>query len=242
MTQNIYDNPEFFEAYGRLPRSIAGLDGAPEWPALRVLLPGLRGLRVVDLGCGYGWFCRWAQEQGAARILGIDVSMKMLARARAAGTNAAIDYVTADLEALELPEDSFDLAYSSLALHYVADLGRLLAVVQRALVAGGRLVFSVEHPIFTAPMQPGWMIGEGGRKTWPVDSYLLEGPRQTNWLTKSVRKHHRTLATYINLLRRHRFALSEFVEWGPTDDQVAERPILAEERQRPAFLLIAAQK
>ena len=39
MTQNIYDNPEFFEGYGRLPRSVEGLEGAPEWPALRVLLP-----------------------------------------------------------------------------------------------------------------------------------------------------------------------------------------------------------
>ena len=41
MTQNIYDDPQFFEGYGRLPRSVAGLDGAPEWPALRALLPDL---------------------------------------------------------------------------------------------------------------------------------------------------------------------------------------------------------
>lgn len=52
MTQNIYDNPEFFEAYSWLGRSVAGLAGAAEWPALRALLPDLRGLRIVDLGCG----------------------------------------------------------------------------------------------------------------------------------------------------------------------------------------------
>jgi len=34
MAQNIYDNPAFFEGYARLPRSVQGLDGAPEWPAL----------------------------------------------------------------------------------------------------------------------------------------------------------------------------------------------------------------
>ena len=61
MTQNIYDNPEFFEGYSRLSRSVEGLDGAAEWPALKALLPELRGLRVVDLGCGFGWFCRWAR-------------------------------------------------------------------------------------------------------------------------------------------------------------------------------------
>ncbi len=56
MTQNIYDNPAFFEGYSQLGRSVHGLAGAAEWPALRAMLPDLRGLRVVDLGCGYGEF------------------------------------------------------------------------------------------------------------------------------------------------------------------------------------------
>jgi 2-polyprenyl-3-methyl-5-hydroxy-6-metoxy-1,4-benzoquinol methylase len=84
MAQNIYDDPGFFEGYSRLARSVEGLAGAPEWLALRAMLPAMRGLRVVDLGCGFGWFCRWAREQGAARVLGLDLSEKMLARARAA--------------------------------------------------------------------------------------------------------------------------------------------------------------
>ena len=66
MTQNIYDNPKFFEGYSRLSRSVEGLDGAAEWPALKALLPDLRGLRVLDIGCGFGWFCRWVRQQGAA--------------------------------------------------------------------------------------------------------------------------------------------------------------------------------
>jgi ubiquinone/menaquinone biosynthesis C-methylase UbiE len=116
MAQNIYDNPEFFEGYSRLSRSIEGLDGAAEWPALRALLPELRGLRVLDLGCGFGWFCRWAREQGAAQVLAIDLSERMLARARATTADAAITYTRADMERLDLPEATFDLAYSSLAL------------------------------------------------------------------------------------------------------------------------------
>jgi SAM-dependent methyltransferase len=242
MTQNIYDNPEFFEGYSRLGRSVEGLDGAAEWPALKALLPGLRDLRVVDLGCGFGWFCRWARLQGAAAVLGIDVSQKMLARARVATTDAAITYLEADLEGAELPQAAFDLAYSSLALHYVEDLGGLLAKVRRALAPNGRLIFSVEHPIFTAPTQPGWSLGVDGRKSWPVDSYLSEGPRRTDWLAKSVIKQHRTLATYLNLLLQLGFGLSHIEEWGPTDEQIAARPALEDERQRPMFLLVAARR
>ena len=179
MTQNIYDDDGFFAGYSQLPRSVEGLDAAPEWPALRALFPDLRGRAVLDLGCGFGWFCRWARGQGASRILGIDVSEKMLTRARDTTEDTAITYARADMENLALPPESFDLVYSSRALHYVAELDALMAKVRAALLPGGSLVFSVEHPIFTAPTQPGWSVGEAGRKTWPIDGYLDEGPRST---------------------------------------------------------------
>ena len=242
MTQNIYDNADFFAAYSRLDRSIEGLDGAAEWPSLRALLPPLRGLRIVDLGCGFGWFCRWARAQGAAQVLGVDVSERMLARAQASTADAAITYVRTDLERVELPAAAFDLAYSSLALHYIEDLAELLTKVQRALVPGGHLIFSVEHPVFSAPARPGWVTQADGRKTWPVDGYLIEGPRRTDWLAKGVIKQHRTLGTYLNLLIRLGFTIGHIEEWGPTDEQIAAQPVLAEERERPTFLLVAARR
>ena len=118
----------------------------------------------------------------------------------------------------------------------------MLAKVRRALAPNGRLVFSVEHPIFTAPTQPGWSLGVDGRKTWPVDSYLCEGPRRTDWLAKGVIKQHRTLTTYLSLLLGLGFTLSHIEEWGPTDEQIAARSALADERQRPMFLLVAARR
>ena len=241
MTQNIYDDPAFFAAYGQMDRSLRGLAGAEEWPRMRALLPDLRGLRIVDLGCGYGWFCRWARAQGAASVRGIDVSEKMLARAQASGSDAAIRYDRCDLERLELPAASFDLAYSSLALHYIADLERLLATVHRALVPGARLVFSVEHPIYMAPTQPEFRIAADGRRTWPLDGYAVEGPRVTNWLADGVIKQHRTIATTLNLLIRLGYAIRHVDEFGPTEQQIAARPELAEERDRPMFLLVAAE-
>ncbi len=156
MTQNVFDNTEFFfEGYSQLGRSVEGLAGAAEWPTLRAVVPDLRGLKVLDLGCGFGWFCRWAREQGATQVLGLDVSKKMLARAKAATSDAGIKYAIADMELLDLPEASIELVYSSLALHYIEDLAKLMAKVHHALVPGGHLVFSIEHPIYMAPRHPG---------------------------------------------------------------------------------------
>ena len=240
MTQNIYDNEEFFRGYSRLRRSVEGLDGAPEWPALCTLLPDLRGCNVLDLGCGFGWFCRWARQQGAARVLGIDVSEKMLARARAATADPAITHTRADMEHLELPPASFDVVYSSLALHYVENLRGLMAQAHRTLIPGGRLVFSVEHPIFSATVWSEWLLDPAARKLWPLDRYLDEGPRSTDWLAKGVIKQHRTLATYINMLIGVGFVISHIEEWGPTEEQITAEPSWADERHRPPFLLVAA--
>ena len=193
MAQNIYDTPAFFAGYSRLDRSVRGLDGAPEWPAIRALLPDLRDKRVLDLGCGFGWFARWARTEGAAHVLAIDLSENMLSRARAATGDTAIDYVKADLENLELAEAAFDFAYSSLAFHYIEDFARLVRTVYRALAVGAQLVFSIEHPIYMASRRPGWMTRDDGRKTWALDSYATEGARTTDWLAKGVVKQHRTL-------------------------------------------------
>ena len=242
MAQNIYDDPGFFEGYSRLGRSVEGLAGAAEWPALRALLPDLRGLRVVDLGCGFGWFCRWARERGAAHVLGLDLSERMLARARASTADPAVAYERADLERLRLPEARFGLAYSSLALHYVEDATRFFAEVHRALAPGGRLVFSTEHPVYTAPSDPGWSVDARGRKTWLVDRYSVEGPRTTDWLAAGVVKHHRTVGTTLNLLIRSGFTIGHVEEFSPTAEQVAAKPELAEELERPMFLLVAARR
>jgi SAM-dependent methyltransferase len=241
MAQNIYDDPEFFAGYAGLDRSVHGLEAMPEWPALRALLPDPSGLRIVDLGCGYGWLCRWASEHGAAGVLGLDVSERMLERAQSFPTDARITYARADLEQLDLPVASFDLAYSALAFHYVEDAARLFRTIRSALVPGGHLVFSTEHPIYMASRRAGWIIDADGRKSWPVDGYQMEGRRVTDWLAPGVVKYHRTLGTTLNALMAQGFAIRHVGEWGPTDAQIAAMPALAEERDRPTFLLIAAQ-
>ena len=240
MGQNIYDRADFFAGYSQLGRSVAGLAGAAEWPALQSMLPDMHGRRIVDLGCGFGWFCRWAREQGAAQVLGLDLSERMLDRARNDTADSAIVYERQDLERLDLPPACCDLAYSSLALHYVEDVARLFGVVHRTLAPGGHFVFSTEHPIYTAPTNPGWSTDVDGRRTWPIDSYLVEGRRVTDWLAPGVVKHHRTIGTTLNALLRHGFSIARVEEFRPTAEQIAGNPGLVDELDRPMFLLVAA--
>lgn len=242
MTQNIYDTAEFFEGYSQMARSVHGLDGAPEWPALQALIPALAGSRVVDLGCGFGWFCRWAEAQGAAQVLGLDVSQNMLDRVRATTPAGRITYQRADLENLALPAAAYDFAYSSLTLHYIERLPELFAAIYRALTPGGHFVFSAEHPIYTAPAQPGFVQDATGRRVWPLNQYAVEGPRTTDWLAKGVIKQHRTLGTYLNQLIGAGFTITHVQEWAPTAEQLAAQPALDEERDRPMMVLVAATR
>lgn len=237
MAQNIYDRPEFFAGYSTLPRSVKGLAGAPEWPAVRALLPPLRGSRIVDLGCGFGWFARFAAEEGAASVLALDLSERMLARARTENAHPAVTYRAADLDTLDLPEAAFDLAYSALAFHYVADFARLAGVIHRALAPGGALVFTIEHPIYMASAEPGWIERPGGARSWAV-----EGERRSDWFAKGVLKYHRKLATTLNALVDVGLTLRHLDEWSPAPDQLAAQPALADEMDRPMMAVIRADR
>jgi hypothetical protein len=70
----------------------------------------------------------------------------------------------------------------------------------------------------------------------------VEGPRTTNWLAEGVVKQHRTIGTTLTYLIRCGFIITHVEEWAPTDEQIAARPELFEERERPMFLLVAARR
>lgn len=242
MPENLYDNPEFFDHYSQLQRSVEGLSGANEWPALQRMLPSLEGARVLDLGCGFGRFCRYARSAGASSILGIDISENMLARANAENDDPAIEYRLGSIDREEFEPSSFDLVFSSLALHYLPEIAPLFANVSYALTSGGRFVFSVEHPIYTAPNNPRWLPDGPNHQVWPLNRYLDESSRVTDWLAPGVIKHHRTVATYVNTLIDQGMRLLRIEDWGPTHAQIAKHPEFQIERERPFFLLVSAAK
>jgi len=243
MKQNKYDDPEFFETYSRMPRSVGGLEKASEWPALRALLPDLRGKHVLDLGCGYGWHCRFIASQNAASVIGVDISEKMLQRARESTFDPRIKYHQTAIEDIDFPDGKFDAVFSSLALHYVKNFDAVCEKVYRCLAAKGVFVMSVEHPIFTSLAAQQWCeSADGNQLHWPVDHYQDEGIRHTSWLADDVIKYHRTLATYINTLLDCGFQISKLLEPQPSPEMIRQNPEMKDESRRPIFLLIAANK
>ncbi|TDT15050.1 methyltransferase family protein [Ilumatobacter fluminis] len=239
--QNIYDDDEFFAAYSGLLRQQIGLDGAPEWPTMRAMLPAsLDGMRVLDLGCGYGWIARWAETAGAAEVVAVDVSEKMLSRAREFDDGGRIEYVLADVDAFE-PTGSFDVVVSSLTLHYLTRLDAVLERLASSIRPGGRFVFSCEHPIYLAPAEPRFVKGDGFSE-WPVSRYHVEGERRTEWLGASgVVKYHRKIDTYFRLLSGAGFTVTDLVEWGPSAADLEDHPEWTPELDRPMILLVGAQ-
>ncbi|KAK6958304.1 hypothetical protein Daesc_001102 [Daldinia eschscholtzii] len=237
MPQNVYDRQDFFKNYIKLDRQVKGLEGAPEWPQLRAMLPDLNGLTVLDLGCGFGWFSRFARENGAKFVRAIDISEKMLERAEEMTSDDNIKYERANLEDLILAEGEYDLVFSSLAFHYVANIASLIKKIGIGLKPSGRLVCSIEHPIYTAPQRPKFIANEEtGDKSWLLDNYQKEGPRITNWLAPEIEKQHRTIGTYINTILRNNMQLSDFIEWCPTEEELKRFPTRESEVNKQEIL------
>lgn len=242
MKENHYDNETFFQKYSQMTRSQQGLQGAGEWSELQKLLPDFRGKRVLDLGCGYGWHCKYAADQGAASVLGTDLSEKMLQRAGQLNPAPQITYQRAAMEDLRFAAGSFDVVLSSLAFHYVEAFGPLVERIYRWLTPGGDFVFSVEHPVFTAYGSQDWYYNEKGEILhFPVDNYYYEGQREAIFLGEKVVKYHRTLTTYLDTLLRAGFELCRIVEPQPPENMM-DLPGMKDEMRRPMMLLVSARK
>ena len=142
-----------------------------------------------------------------------------------------------------IPErGAYDLAVSSLALHYVAEPAPVLARVREALAGGGMLVFSVEHPMCTALAEDWVRDASGEPKHWPVDRYHDTGERRVRWLVDGVVKYHRTVEDYVSLVTGAGFVLERLAEPAPPDHLIRQLPPLALERRRPPYLMIAARR
>ncbi len=241
--QNIYDDPAFFAGYSTLERFGAGWERASEHGDLLALFPDVTGRRVLDLGCGTGQLARHLAAQGAAEVIGVDVSERMLGLARTQWAHPRVRYERAAIEAIGFAPARFDLVVSVLALHYVDDYRRLISRIAGWLTPGGVLVYSTEHPIFTARLPyDGWVREEGGRTRWALNDYTDEGARDETWFVAGVRKAHRTIATLMNGLTESGLTIERVVEPVPREEWLASHPSMRDERRRPMFLLVRASK
>ncbi|MCM0612727.1 malonyl-ACP O-methyltransferase BioC [Marinobacter sediminum] len=121
-------------------------------------------LRILDLGCGTGWFTRrLSQAWPAGQVTGVDLSPGMI---RQAGENdgAMIEWVIADAEALPLHDRSFDLVFSNLMIQWCSDPRPVLAECKRLLRPGGRLMLSTLLDGTLRELKQAWAIADPGQE------------------------------------------------------------------------------
>ena len=187
----VYDQPIFFEKYCLYRTQPCSPNNQLEQPTIKSLLPSLRGKTVLDIGCGFGDFCRYAAEQEASHVLGIDPSLNMYKMACSKNPGNQVSYKNIAVEYFETKE-TFDVIVSSLAFHYVERFDETISRVASWLNPKGFLVFSVNHPNFTVAMA-GTDENSIGTGQMP---YFQEGPRLHIFLGEKVVKYHRILQTY----------------------------------------------
>jgi SAM-dependent methyltransferase len=237
-----YDDGELFERYRSAVRPGPwSANFVMEEPALLEALGDVRGLRVLDLGCGDAAIGRTLLGSGCRSYLGVDASARMV--------DAALDLLIGTagaarqeaIERFEAPPASFDVVISRMALHYVADLDAALRTCRDWLPRGGRIVFSVVHPVVTShDARSSW---EEPRSSWVVDDYFDERPRELEWLGERVVWYHRTVERYVASLQRAGFRLTALSECAPRPERFGDEYDELDRRRRiPLFLVVAGDR
>lgn len=216
---------------------------------LRVLKP-VKGMHVIDIGCGDGFITHEMAAYGA-EVVGTDISPEMVKLAqKASAPNER--YVTAPAEKLSFAKDaSFDAATIVLALQNIEHLDTALAEAARVLCAGGRLLIVLNHPAFRIPKRSSWGWDDAGVQYRRLDSYMSEareridmepGKGGTGAHTYSF---HRPLQVYVKALAKAGFVIDGLEEWISHRKSEAGPRAKAEDTARkefPLFLLFAARK
>lgn len=210
-----------------------------EEPAVLAQLGDLSDLRVIDLGCGDGTFADVVLDGGAQSYLGLDGSAAMIDIARERVRNPKATFKLGSIEDFQAAPDAADLVTSRMAFHYLREVHPTLRSVHRALAPGGRLIFTVTHPVVTSHDNQ----VSGPRTSWTVDDYFETGPRRRSWFGSEVTWFHRTLEQYLNAVLAAGFDLEAVSECEPDVERLADAPAeLARRRRVPLVLLISARR
>jgi SAM-dependent methyltransferase len=242
--QNIFDNTIFFDGYKRLRENAVNANNLFEIPALLSMMPDLKGKRVLDLGCGFGEHCKLFIDSGAEKVVGLDISQKMLEVARRENSDPKIEYVHMPMEDIAQISESFDVVVSSLALHYVEDFAGVVKNIYALLNTDGVFIFSQEHPMVTCHSGGSrWTRDESGEKIHVnLSNYGIEGEREATWFVDHVKVYHRTFSTIVNTLLDAGFSIENMVEPLPTPELLERYPDYKDLLHKPDFLLMKVKK
>ena len=189
----------------------------------KVILPNLlrmakvlKGERVLDLGCGEGFFARELAKAGA-KVTGTDIAKELIAQARAKG---GAEYFVAPSGKLGFAKDGeFDAAVCVLALQNIEDVAGTFKEVRRVLKKGGRFVFVINHPAFRVLKRSSWGWDEAAAAQYRrVDGYLSSAKIFVDMhpgASKTTRtiSYHRSLQDFFKALHGAGFAVSRLEEW-----------------------------
>ena len=194
---------------------------APPENELR-LLGDVRGLRILEVGCGGGQ-CSIAFARQGAVAAGIDLSDAQLdfARQLAARAGVAVDFVHGSADQLDLFADGgWDIVFSAYAFQYVADMPRALQECARVLTAHGRLVFSLDHPFRDCFFD----ADEQDVTIYAARSYFDHSPMTWPFADTGVWMHsyHHTIAAWIDMLHTAGFCLQRLLEPSPPAEMLDE--------------------
>ncbi len=213
-------------------------------PQQVALCGGVAGLRVLDVGCGSGYFAREMAKRGAL-VTGVDLSPRMLEHARReeAAAPLGIEYLEGDAAEVvgRLDPASFDMATSCVALQDMADVPGVLRGVHAALRPGGRFVASITHPCSDTPFRR-WEKDERGAKRWLcIDRYFERGPLEYAWsgwaYDFTTPALHATLEDWLGWILGAAFHLRALREPRPTDDAIRARRELEDAARVPYYLV-----
>jgi SAM-dependent methyltransferase len=213
------------------PHRVGLLD---EWMLDAIGIVG--GLRIIDLGCGEGRFCRMLAERGAA-VTGVDFVPAFIEYASAHNVGDET-YLVGDIQDLnQVPDESFDLAVSYVSLVDVPDLTRAVGEAYRIVRSGGRFIVCNLQPMSTAGNC--WIKDESGRKLhFRLDNYFDESARAMG----SITDYHRTLSTYINTFLEIGFRLEGIREPKPSPNQLERYPEIDDLLRVPHFIIYLLRK
>lgn len=244
MEQNIYDNDEFFTKYQSKRNAISAND-LIEIPELFELIGNVKGLNVLDLGCGAGGHDRHLIKLGAKRVLGIDLSNNMIHEAKKNTDDTRIEYRVMSMNDIDKLEEKFDLVVSSLAIHYIEDYDSLCKKVYGVLKEGGRFIFSCGHPMDSCAILKDYSdnyVVINNKKYFLISDYNNEGKRVSHWHVDGVETYHRNTSHLINGLLDAGFILEHVTESYASEKAIELNPKFIEQKDHSYFIFFKCQK
>lgn len=243
------------EAWTRFAR--AGYDvyrDALNTPAFLAMLPPVRGLAGLDLGCGEGTNTRRLARLGAT-LRGIDLAPTFIRHAREseAAEPLGIDFQVGDALALPFPDGAFDFVTALMVLMDLPDPAGALREAARVLRPGGFLQFSILHPCFAPPYRKVLRNEKGEVRAIEISNYFDVADRVTAWCFSAVPagertdpfrvpQFHRPLSAWVEMICRAGLVIQQFGEPSASAELAKEVPAIADTRVAGLFLHIRAVK